>query len=278
MKIAKVTPVFKGGDSADYSNYRSISVLPCFSTILERLMYNRLYKHLSNSKILYPKQFGFQKGHSTDHALLQLVDQIYESFERNEYTIGVFIDLSKAFDTVDHNILLKKLEIYGISGTHLQWFRNYLSNRKQYIQFDGWQKTNYKTVKCGVPQGSILGPLLFLLYINDLQFASDLLDPIMFADDTNLFYSNKDINTAFLKVNDELQKINEWFISNKLSLNVKKTKYSFFHKPSKKDDIPLVLPKLNINNSEIARTESIKFLGVLLDENLSWKTHKIHRK
>ena len=121
-------------------------------------------------------------------------------------------------------------------------------------------------MKCGVPQGSILGPLLFLLYINDLQFASDLLDPIMFADDTNLFYSNKDINTAFLKVNDELQKINEWFISNKLSLNVKKTKYSFFHKPSKKDDIPLVLPKLNINNGEIARTESIRFLVVLLEE------------
>ena len=114
-----------------------------------------------------------------------------------------------------------------MSGTHLQWFRNYLSNRKQYIQFDGWQKTNYKTVKCGVPQGSILGPLLFLLYINDLQLALDLLDPIMFADDTNFFYTNKDINTAFLKVHDELQKINEWFISNKLSLNVKKTNTRF---------------------------------------------------
>ena len=135
-------------------------------------MYNRLYKHLSNSKILYPKQFGFQKGHLTDHALLQLVDQIYGSFEQNEYTIGVFIDLSKAFDTVDHNTLLKKLEIYGISGTHLQWFRNYLSNRKQYIQFDGWQKTNYKAVKCGVPHGSILEPLLFLLYINSTIFSS----------------------------------------------------------------------------------------------------------
>ena len=166
--------------------------------------------------------------------MLQLVNQIYETFERSKYTIGVFIDLSKAFETVDHNILLKKLEIYGISGTHLQRFRNYLSNRKQYIQFDGWQKTNYKTMKCGVPQGSILGPLLFLLHINNLQFPSDLLDPIMFADDTNLFYSNKDINTAFLKVNDELQKINEWFISNKLSLNVKKNTYSFFHNPRKK--------------------------------------------
>ena len=117
MKIAKVTPVFKGGDSADLSNYRPITVLPCFSKILERLMYNRLYKHLSNSKILYPKQFGFQNDHSTDHALLQLFDQIYESFERSEYKIGVFIDRSKAFDTVDQNILLTKLDIYGISGT-----------------------------------------------------------------------------------------------------------------------------------------------------------------
>ena len=125
MKIAKVTPVFKEGDSADLSNYRPISVLPCFSKFLERLMYNGLYKHLSNSRILYPKQFRFQKGHSTDHALLQLVDQIYESFERNEYTKGVFIDLSKVFDTVDHNSLLKKLETCGISGTHFQWFRNY---------------------------------------------------------------------------------------------------------------------------------------------------------
>ena len=100
-------------------------------------MYNRLYKHLSNLKIRYPKQFDFQKGHSSDHELLQLVDQIYESLQRNEYTIGVFIDLSKVFDTVDHNVLLKKLEIYGISGIHLQWFRNYLSNKKQYIQTDG---------------------------------------------------------------------------------------------------------------------------------------------
>ena len=117
-------------------------------------MYTRLYKHLSNLKILCPKQFGFLNGHSIDHALLQLVDQIYESFECNEITIGVFIDLSKTFDTVNDNILLKKIEIYSLSSIHLQWFRNYLNNRKLYIQIDGWQKMNYKTVKPGVPQGS----------------------------------------------------------------------------------------------------------------------------
>ena len=140
MKIAKVTPLFKGDNSADLSNCHPISLLSCFSKILERLIY--FINLLSNMRILYPKQFGFQKGYSTDHVLLQLADQFYEYFERNEYTIGVLIDLSKAFDTVDYSILLKKLEICGISGMHLQWFRNYLSNRKQYIQIDGWQKTN----------------------------------------------------------------------------------------------------------------------------------------
>ena len=133
MEIVNVAPIFKESDSVDLSDYRPISVLPSFSKIPEQLMYNRLYKHLSNLKILYPKQFGFQKDHSTDHALLQLVDQIYESFEHKEYTMGVFIDLSKAFDIVDHNILLKKLETYSIAGMHPQWFRNYISNRKQYI-------------------------------------------------------------------------------------------------------------------------------------------------
>ena len=134
-------------------------------------------------------------------------------------------------------------------------------------------KKRITKLKCGVPNGSILGSLPFLLSITDLQFTSELLNPIMFADNTNLFYSNKDINTVFLKVNDELQKINECFTSNKLSPNVRKNKHSFFYKLRKKDDIPPVLPKLIICNRKITRTESIKFLGVLLDENLSWKTN-----
>ena len=255
LKIAKVTSIYKADDKSNLSNYRSISVLSCFSKILERIMYNHLYQYLTENKILYPKQFGFQTGHSTEHVIVQLVDQILESFEYNKYTLDVFIDLSKAFDTVDHSILLKKLELYGVTDQNHSWFKSYLSNRKQFIQINNEENTEVETITCGVPQGSILGPLLFLLYVNDLKNASNLLDPIMYADDTNLFPTHKDINYLFKTANLQLERINQWFISNKLSLNASKTKYSFFHKPSKGGDIPLLLPKLNINNSETEQSE-----------------------
>ena len=187
--------------------------------------------------------------------------------------LGVFIDLSKAFDPVDHRILLIKLEIYGIKGNMLKWSESYLTNRKQCIQIDKETKTDLQDVTCGVPQGLILGPLLFLTYVNDLQYASRLLQLIKFADDTNSFYAERDIKTLFQTVSNELQKICQWFISKKLSINVAKIKYSFFHKPSKRDDIPLALLKLDIDNDQIQRSESIKFLDVFVDENLTWKDH-----
>ena len=153
----------------------------------------------------------------------------------------------------------------------LKWFSNYLTNRKQYIQYDKTNRTECLNTKCGVPQGSILGPLLFLLYINDLHKASKIIKPIMFADDTNFFYSHMNIKTLFDTVNKEL--VNEWFKANKLSLNTKKTEYTFFHKLSKKGKIPLLLPKLKINGILIRRSNQIKFLGIVIDENITWNDH-----
>ena len=273
LKVARITPIFKSGDVTMMSNYRPISVLPCFSKILEKIMYNRLHRYLCENNMLYDKQFGFQKRTSCDHAILKLIDKLNDSFDDNKFPLGVFIDLSKAFDTVDHQILLNKLKHYGIHGKNLKWFSNYLSDRKQYIQYDQINKTYYLKVKCGVPQGSILGPLLFLLYINDLHQASNVINPIMYADDTNVFYSHGNIKFLFETVNKELNNVSEWFKANKLSLNTKKTEYTFFHKLSKKGNIPLLLPKLKMDNSIIKRTDQIKFLGVIIDENITWNNH-----
>ena len=227
MKIAKITPLFKSGDTDKLSNYRPISVLPVFSKLLERIMYNRVYSHLINHQLLYERQFGFQKNCSTEYAILQLTKEIYESFDENKFTLGVFIDLSKAFDTVNHKILLRKLTYFGIKGVYLDWFKSYLRNRKQFISYND-KSSSILDITCGVPQGSILGPLLFLLYVNDLQKASSIVKPIMFADDTNIFFSDKHITSLFSTMNNELKNIQSWFNSNKLSLNASKTIYIYF--------------------------------------------------
>ena len=198
MKNARVSPVYKTGEESDVSNYRPISVLTCFSKILERIMYNRLYEYLTKNDILYTKQFGFRSNHSTDHAVVSLVNDITNAINSDLYTIGVFIDLLKAFDTdtVDHDILLSKLEHYGIKDTALLWFKDYLNNRQQCVKL-GTVMTSLKSITCGVPQGSILGPLLFLIYVNDLPNVSDILNLILFADDTNIFYSHKNIHNLY---------------------------------------------------------------------------------
>ena len=197
LKTAKVTPIFMAGDENDFGNYGPISVLSCFSKILEKIMYKRLFNHLSEHNLVYQKQLGFQQGRSTEHTIMQLIDQINDTFENNCFTLGIFIDLSKAFDTVDHRILISKLNNYGVKGKNLSWFKSYLENRKQYLNYSN-DVTNLAQIKCGVPQGSIPGPLLFLIYVNDLCNASNILDSIMLADDTNLFCLIK-ILTLFLK-------------------------------------------------------------------------------
>lgn len=273
LKNAKVTPIFKAGDSSLSSNYRPISVLPVFSKILERIMYKRVYSFLKRQNLLFSKQFGFQENSSTEHAILTFVENVIRSFEKGEFTLGVFIDLSKAFDTVNHSILLTKLSYYGIQGTCKKWFASYLQNRKQCISLGNGLFTKNCNLICGVPQGSILGPLLFLIYVNDLFKASKVLSLIMFADDSNLFHSDKNINDLFKTMNIELNHISEWFKANKLSLNKNKTKFLLFHSSHRRKLIPIDLPPLEIDKATITRCSNTKFLGVLVDENLNWKPH-----
>ena len=215
LKIAKVISLFKKGNPELPSNYRAISLLPVFSKIFEKLMYRRLYKFLEIHKVLYTLQFGFQENHSIDHALVSLTEAIRNTLDNKRLGCGIFIDLQKAFDTVNHRILLSKMEHYGIRGCALEWIKSYLSNRKQYVSVNG-SNSNLLPITCGVPQGSVLGPLLFLIYINDLPNASKKLTFYLFADDTNIYYESQDLSDLIRIVNKELRLVKKWLDSNKL--------------------------------------------------------------
>ncbi len=267
MKIARVIPIFKAGDQAVITNYRPVSILPCFSKILEKVIYKRLLNYVNDLGIFCNNQYGFRKGHSTSLALIDLFDNISSAIDRKEHSVGIFLDLSKAFDTVDHNILLDKLNYYGIRGLALDLIKSYLSDRMQYVQYNQTGSIR-QNISCGVPQGSILGPLLFLLYINDLANVSKLLTIILFADDTNIFYSHNDPATLIRVLKEETEKLSEWFKANKLSLNLDKTKYMLFSPKQKKARLNI---NLFINNHEITQVSEIVFLGVVLDQHLSWK-------
>ena len=272
MKIARLIPIYKSGENNLFSNYRPISVLPIFSKILERVVYNRLMDYININQILFRNQYGFRKNHSTSLALISLYDKISAGFDANKHTVGIFLDLSKAFDTVDHAILISKLDHYGIRGLPLAWIQNYLSNKFQYVEYNGFCSLSNK-IKCGVPQGSILGPLLFLLCINDLCNATEIGELILFADDTNLVYSHDNVSSFMSPINSELSMLNEWSQANKLSVNISKTNYIIFKPRQRKKIFDF---NLKINNKEINRVNEVCFLGIILDENLSWKAHISH--
>ena len=271
LKVANVIPLYKSDDPMLVNNYRPVSLLNILSKVFEKVMYKRLLDFLNKHKIIFKYQFGFRKGYSTYMAMMILMDKLIKSLENGEFVIGIFLDFSKAFDTVDHDILLSKLAHYGIRGCALEWFKSYLSNRTQFVTYNGISSAS-KTVKCGVPQGSILGPLLFLIYINDLANICHHTLPYLFADDTNLFKSGTDLSSMQKDINVELVGICEWLKVNKLSLNVGKTKFMLFTKKRKyTHNIDI-----KIEGQSIAETENTKFLGVIIDRQLNWKAHISH--
>lgn len=269
-KIAKVLPIFKDGDATSFTNYRPISLLPSMSKIFERLIHNRLYKYLTKYNLLHPSQYGFRGKHSTEHAALELLDRISKGLDNNSFVSTIYLDLSKAFDTLDHSILLHKLHYYGVRGKCLDLLRSYLSSRKQYVCFNNIN-SSMLPVTCGVPQGSILGPLLFILYVNDLCKVTIRSHPILFADDTSLLFIDNDILDLYLHLNTELDRVYSWLKSNKLSLNIKKTKYMLFRSPHKPIPTYHKTLDLSLEGHKIELVNTYKFLGIWFDEHLNWK-------
>ena len=268
MKIAKVTPIHKKGKQNDVNNYRPISVLPIFSKILEKCIYKRLIEFFDKNNILHKHQFGFRHRHSTATAILDLIHKINQAIDNKEYALTIFIDLTKAFDVIDHYLLLQKLHFYGIRGTPLKLLSSFLFGRKQMTVINGVQ-SDLKEIKCGVPQGSILGPLLFLIYINDLPNSTENLHYILFADDTSIFCKSSDPQTLYNHLNIQLLSISKWMKANKLILNIDKTNYMLFGTRT------TIQPHFNLiySNKIINRVSTTKFLGVHIDEKLSWNHH-----
>ena len=270
LKTAKVMPIYKKNDKTDPGNYRPVALLSIIDKVLEKLMYARVIKFLEQYKVLYKYQFGFRKNHSTVQAVIEIVDNIIEEIENNNLVAGIFLDLSKAFDVVDHKILLQKLEHYGIRGTCLKWFESYLTNRKQYTVVNGI-KSNTEVVEYGVPQGSVLGPLLFLIYTNDISTATNPHKLRLFADDSNIFVVDKEASRLKKKMIEVVTNICEWFNANKLTVNMSKTQFTIFTKPNR--PIPEVLNSMKVMGTIVKRVQSAKYLGITIDGHLSWKYH-----
>ena len=251
------------------SNYRPISLLSNIEKIYEKVMYSRLIAFLDSHNLIYARQFGFRKGHSTVHALIDITERIRKCLDKGEFAGGVFVDLQKAFDTVDHKILLSKLEHYGIRGCCNDWFRSYLSERLQFVTICN-SNSSSRQISHGVPQGSTLGPLLFLIYINDLHLAIKHSETFHFADDTHLLHFAKTISSLCSKINADLRILTCWLNANKISLNSSKTEFILFRSRSK----PLnFTPFLKLLGKRIYPSSSVKYLGIRIDQHLDWKAH-----
>ena len=270
MKTAKVTAIFKSGDHRLASNYRPISILPVLSKVIEKIVNNKLVSFLFSRNLITSCQYGFLPGRSTVLASVDLFETVCESLKNRENTVAISLDLSKAFDSLDHNILLEKLPFYGIRGLPLQWFTSYLSNRSQIVSLNNNHiKSDPKCLTHGVPQGSILGPTLFLLYINDLPRSSNILKFILYADDTTLLFSFKQNSNPSQVLQNEIDKVVTWFQLNKLLLNKSKTQAVIYsHSPAAEPEL-----SINLSTNKITFIQNLNFLGITFDSKLNFKPH-----
>ena len=274
MKLAEVVPLYKGGERSLETNYRPISLLTTLSKILEKIMYKRVYSFLNSTKQIYTKQYGFRFRHSTDQAVCEILAKILKNAEKKVPSVAVFLDLSKAFDTLEHSIVLKKMERYGIRGCVLAWFESYLKNRKLISKCittssGSVTKSAAKDIEFGTPQGSCLGPLIFLIFCNDMRLHLAFLECVQFADDTSLIFGHKDRRFLTFAIEHDLTTIQDWFNANKLTLNVTKSVYVVFgdEKDTMKDLI------FRIGTTQIPRVPNTKILGLWIDEKMTWNTH-----
>ena len=295
LKTSRTIPIYKAGEHTSCDNYRPISLLSAISKILEKIVSCALVEHLEHNNLIYENQFGFLKHRSTVHNILQLTNRVSKDLNSKKFVIGVFLDLRKAFDVVPHNILLDKLRKLGITDRAHSWFTSYLSNRQQYVDINGNTSTS-RPLDISVLQGSILGPILFLCFINDLPITTELL-ALLFADDTAIVDSDTDLRILIGRVNIELQKIANWFRANKMAVNIDKTKYIIFRPKGVKINIDLEENGIVYNDNEIgkendpikirkvgrihndhpnSKERTYKFLGIYLDEYLSFDTHCTH--
>lgn len=267
MKSARITAIFKKGNRTDTGNYRPISILPVISKLLEKLVHRQLYSYCTVNNLISEAQSGFRKGHSTETSLHRMTEQLFEGLNSGHCVGMVALDLKKAFDTVDHSIVVNKLEYYGVRGVANEWFRSYLSNRTQFAQING-HLSDPENIETGVPQGSILGPLLFIIYVNDLSACLQHSTANMYADDTAFYIGNKDINIVRECLQEDTEYVHDWLNSNKLSLNVSKTTSMIICNDQKRRTLDSDNLDITVRDETIEHSKCTPYLGIELDDRI----------